>query len=179
MAKLFDLTTFSKITGKSHYHFAMFCHQIGKYFFGYGLKANAVFENIENLPKEPCIWVSNHVHYFDWWPFRAYLVELGYPASSIVKPRPYQYTGVRWFLNTCGNIPIVSRGYIIAADFKMIIGRKPSTEEYTALNNLIRKNIPLPETDEFKKIQEGPRNILGVYFDPTKQTYGDGLRNCY
>jgi 1-acyl-sn-glycerol-3-phosphate acyltransferase len=179
MAELFELSTFSIVTGKINRTFGNTCHQIGKYIFGYGWKAKVVYENLENIPKEPCIWVSNHVHYYDWWPFRCYLEEWGYPATSIAKPRPYQYPAARWFLNTAGNIPIASRGYIIAADFKQIIGRKPSNEEFNALNNCIRKDAPLPDTPEFKKIQMGPRNILGVPYDPTVQNYSEALQNCY
>ena len=41
--------------------------------------------------------------------FRCYMEERGYTATSIVKPRPYQYPAARWFLNTGGNIPVTSR----------------------------------------------------------------------
>lgn len=179
MAELFDISTFSIVSGKIHHNFAMTCHQIGKYIFGYGWRAKVVFENLENLPRTPCIWVSNHVHYFDWWPFRCYMEERGYTATSIVKPRPYQYPAARWFLNTGGNIPVASRGYLIAGDFKSQIGRKPSSEEYASINDFVRKNVPLPQTPVFEKLQEGPRNILGVPYDPQTQSYAEGLKNCY
>lgn len=179
MAELFDISTFSLVRGKVNHNFTVLCHFIGKYIFGYGWRANVVFENLENMPKTPCVWVSNHVHYFDWWPFRCYLEEFGYPGISIVKPRPYQYPLSRWFLNTAGNIPVTSRGYLIAADFKDVIGRKPSDEEYSAINDSLRKDIPLPSTPTFQKLQEGPRSILGVPYDPTTQSYVDALRHCY
>ena len=77
------------------------------------------------------------------------------------------------------NIPVTSRGYLIAGDFTSQIGRKPSSEEYTSINDFVRKDIPLPQTPVFEKLQEGPRNILGVPYDPQTQSYAEGLRNCY
>ena len=81
----------------------------------------------------------------------------GYTATSIVKPRPYQYPAARWFLNTGGNIPVTSRGYLIAGDFTSQIGRKPSSEEYTSINDFVRKNVPLPQTPVFEKLRRAKK----------------------
>ena len=112
--KLFDISTFSIVSGKIHHNFAMTCHQLASTSLGMdgGQKSSLKTKSSSN----PCIWVSNHVHYFDWWPFRCYMEE------RVIQPHPLSTTTIS--ISCCSLVfeyrrkyTVVSRGYLIAGDF--------------------------------------------------------------
>lgn len=139
-------------------------------------RARVELEGLEHLPKGPAIFAPNHTHKFDFFPVRCALLHRGVHLMTWIKARDYQHTAMRWILGKGGNIPLVSRGFIIASDFVQVHGRKPSEEEYRALRLHVDEGTPLE--DSLAEGLAAPRRIAGVEVD-LSQGYRAALRHAY
>ena len=138
-----------------------------------------ILENVEALPDEPVIVAMNHTHFFDFLPLRVPLLFQGYTFVSWVKARVYQDPAVRAFLSHTGNVPLCSRGYIIASDFFELMHRRPTEPEYRHLREHVDHGAPLPEGRLWDTIQETPRNMLGWAFNPHAHSYRQAVRQVF
>jgi 1-acyl-sn-glycerol-3-phosphate acyltransferase len=59
----------------------------------------------------------------------------------------------------------------MAADVRELVGRAPDEAEYRALRDHLDTGAPLPDAELFATIEERPRTILGVPFDPGAETW--------
>jgi 1-acyl-sn-glycerol-3-phosphate acyltransferase len=126
-------------------------------------RARVRLEGAENLPKKPSLFCPNHTHKLDFLPFRAALLRHnGMQLMTWVKARDFKAPLMRWVLGNGGSIPMVSRGYLIAADFHAVMGRKPTEAEYRQLRDHIDQGHPL-DTTMIRLL--GPRRIAGVAVD--------------
>ncbi len=138
-----------------------------------------VIEGLENLPREPVIVAMNHSHMFDFLALRAPLLFKGHTFVSWVKARNYKHTGMNVFLSRTGNVPICSRGYIIAADYFELFGERMGEDEYRALRDHIDTGVELPPGKRYDIIQSKARPMLGWSFNANAMTYREGIQAAY
>ncbi|MEO0322462.1 MAG: lysophospholipid acyltransferase family protein [Myxococcota bacterium] len=132
-------------------------------------------EGTEKLPTERVIFAMNHTDNFNYWPFQYELHrrKRGYTATW-VKGKNYEHPFVSLFMRKTNNIPLASRGYVITRDFLNVMGRRPDADEYRALRSAVDK---LGETVPGvpREVLETPRDMLGRAFDPTRESYAQGI----
>lgn len=125
----------------------------------------------------PVILASNHTHVFDFLPLWVELLGRGQQMVGWVKARMYKSRVRRGLMALIGNnAPLVSRGYLIAADFRQICGRPPTDEEYRHLRDCVDGMAPLPEHQPYVRVASTSRNILGRQFDPRTESYARAMR---
>jgi 1-acyl-sn-glycerol-3-phosphate acyltransferase len=138
-------------------------------------------EGFDKVPDEPVIYAMNHTDRYNYWPFQ-YRLWRTYDryTSTWVKGKYYENELVGKFLELTNNLPTVSRGYIIARDFKAVCDRSPTGEEYRALRTAVDvaagvKQAPDDMVDPAevvaRAILERPRNVLGRRFSPGREEY--------
>ncbi len=141
--------------------------------------ASVRLEGLERLPKAPVIVAMNHTHMMDFLPLRTPLLFKGKTFVSWVKARNYHNPAMRQFLSYTGNVPICSRGYIIAGDLQQLAGKLEDESVYRALRDHVDKGVALPEGPLFDRIQNERRSILGWDFDPSTSTYREAIQATY
>ena len=130
--------------------------------------------------REPVLLAMNHSHYYDFMPSRhALWRQLGFKSITFTKARAYQNRLEGLFVKGIGNVPLVSRGYLISADFAVVHGRKPSEEEYRLVREHVDRGRALPSTPAFERLLSEPRDMLDVPFDPRVSSYRDALNARY
>jgi 1-acyl-sn-glycerol-3-phosphate acyltransferase len=133
----------------------------------------------EHVPDRPVLFATNHTHMFDPFAFRLPLIDDGIRMVSWAKTRLYNDRLMGTFLKKLGNIPIASRGYVIASDFKEVFGRKPTDSEYRALRDHVDGGEPLADRDPYKTLEAAPRRMLGFGFDPEQMSYREAIEAAY
>jgi 1-acyl-sn-glycerol-3-phosphate acyltransferase len=138
-------------------------------------------EGFENVPDEPVIYAMNHTDRYNYWPFQ-YKLWRSFDrfTSTWVKGKYYENELVGKFMELTNNIPTVSRGYIIARDFKAVCDRSPTGEEYRALRNAVDVAAGVKSASEEmvdladavpRTVLERPRNVLGRRYSPGREAY--------
>lgn len=143
-----------------------------------GRRVRFVVEGWEHMPPEPVLTVANHTHFMDWSVLRWVSWRRGRPITNWVKPRSYE-DGYGPLFDRSANVPLVSRGYLIAADVRAVHGRKPTEGEYRALRDHVDTGVPLPEEPFFQAMGERPRSILGLAFDPAIESWRSCVERLY
>jgi 1-acyl-sn-glycerol-3-phosphate acyltransferase len=133
----------------------------------------------ERLPREPVLLATNASHMYDFFPLRCLLRRSGIPAVSIAKGKYFQRRALRWALGRVGVVPIVSRGYLLVADFVALHGRRPDEAEYRAMRTHLDCGAALPCSPEFDALRERPRTITGFAFTPSTETYRAAMVRTY
>jgi 1-acyl-sn-glycerol-3-phosphate acyltransferase len=143
----------------------------------------------EHLLDEPVIYAMNHTDRFNYWPFQFQLLrEAGRYTATWVKGKYYQNPAVGKFMEWTNNIPTVSRGYLIARDFKNVLERAPSDREYRLLRALIDASAygrasERPSEAELASIPpaifEQRRNMLGLIYNPDRHDYAGRLNDLF
>lgn len=137
-------------------------------------------EGIEKLPREPVVVAMNHTHMFDFLPLRAPLLFKKHSFVSWVKARSYKPWHLGEFLARTGNIPICSRGYILAADYHELFGEMMSEDEYATLRAYLGGKLDeLPAGERFDMLQNTKRHIVGKLYEPSRQTYRKASVSLY
>lgn len=139
-------------------------------------RATTEIYGLENLPSSPAIFCPNHTHKFDFLPLRAALLHHDLQLMTWIKARDYKHPAMRWILGKGGNIPLVSRGFLIATRFATVHRRKPTEDEYRALRAHVDEGAtadpallaPLGNASE----------IAGVELDPTLD-FRSAIRRTY
>jgi len=151
-------------------------------------KALALLQNtrvqvvLENPPPltEPVLFAMNHSHYFDFMPSRRALwAQRQIQTVGFVKARAYQNRLEAPFIKTIGNVPLVSRGYLISADFAALHGRKPTDDEYRSLREHVDHGAPLPDASVYRALEGQPRDMLDLTYDPKIACYRDAIQQRY
>ncbi|MEM7436284.1 MAG: hypothetical protein AAF436_14085 [Myxococcota bacterium] len=144
-------------------------------------------EGMERIPSEPVIFAMNHTDRFNYFPFMYKLWRtLGRYMTVWVKGKYYETAAVGMFMELTSNIPTVSRGYIITKDFALTMGRRPTEAEYDALRAVVNAEAdPSADADVVDlssvpdKLLQTKRDILGVGFDPSGESYAKGINNVF
>jgi 1-acyl-sn-glycerol-3-phosphate acyltransferase len=137
---------------------------------------------LENFPdlREPVLFAMNHSHYYDFMPSRKALTDqAGIQTVTFVKARAYQNRLEGAYISTMGNIPLVSRGYLISADFAQVHGRRPTEHEYRTLREHIDHGESLAAEPEYRALQTTARDMLDFAYDPRSTSYRDAIHDRY
>ncbi|HJL20100.1 MAG TPA: 1-acyl-sn-glycerol-3-phosphate acyltransferase [Sandaracinaceae bacterium LLY-WYZ-13_1] len=135
-----------------------------------GRRVRFEVEGWERVPAAPVLFVANHTHWLDWIALRWVAWRRGRHHTNWVKPRTYG-DGFAALLNRTGNVPLASRGYLLAADAREVHGRPPDEREYRALRDHLDAGTALPDEPFFEALRTRPRSLLGLAFDPTRESY--------
>jgi 1-acyl-sn-glycerol-3-phosphate acyltransferase len=94
-------------------------------------------EGLEGLPQDRGVFVAmNHPDRYNYLPLQVLMHRRGMRAlSSWVKPRYFEKGLVGAFMEATGNIPLPSRGYVLACLFRGRHRRPPDPAEYRALRD--------------------------------------------
>lgn len=131
-------------------------------------------------PDRPVLYAMNHSHYFDFMQSRRALwMQHRVQTSTFVKTRAFQNRVEGAYMKLMGNIPLVSRGYLISADHAELLGDKPDEATYRVLRDHLDHGTPLPDGEVFEALQTTPRPMLGAGFDPDACSYREALHACY
>ena len=84
------------------------------------------------------IFAMNHTDRFNYWPCQYALRARGWGYTATwVKGKYYENPVIAAFMDAMNNIPMPSRGYVIAAEFKQRTHRVPTAAEYRQLRDLV------------------------------------------
>lgn len=102
-------------------------------------KIEICIEGMETIPTDrPVCFAMNHTDRYNCWPFQSRLLqERNEFTVSWVKAKYYQSNISRIFLTAASNIPLASRGYVIANQFMQSAGRSPTENEYRFIRDLL------------------------------------------
>jgi 1-acyl-sn-glycerol-3-phosphate acyltransferase len=137
---------------------------------------------LENAPAfdEPVLFAMNHSHLYDFVPTKTELyARHGVRTSSLIKYRAFQLPLQAAYMSRTGNIAITSRGYLIAADFARVHGRKLDMDEYRVLRDHIDGGTDLPDDPRYQTLLTQARDMLGLRFDPSEVAYREMIGRCY
>ncbi|MEO0811817.1 MAG: 1-acyl-sn-glycerol-3-phosphate acyltransferase, partial [Myxococcota bacterium] len=89
-------------------------------------------------PDRAVIFAMNHTDRYNYWPFQYQMYREGVArfTATWVKGKYYENPMMARFMMSTNNIPVPSRGYIIASRFRQAIGRAPEGTEYRVLRDL-------------------------------------------
>jgi 1-acyl-sn-glycerol-3-phosphate acyltransferase len=150
-----------------------------------GLLQNAyggVRVEIEGFPDlaEPVLFAMNHSHYYDFMQSRRALwLQRRMQTVTFVKPRAFQHRLEGAYMKRMGNIPLVSRGYLISADFAGLHGRRPSEDEYRRLREHVDRGAQLPDAPLFRALQSSARDMLDLPYEPDDTRYDVAIKQRY
>ena len=144
-------------------------------------------EGLDRIPDEPVLFAMNHTDRFNYFPFMYTLWrKLGRYMTVWVKGKYYESAIVGLFMELTSNLPTVSRGYIITKDFTLTMGRRPTEAEYETLRDLVNAEVDPGSDASFVDVSGIPdallqtkRDMLGVGFDPSRETYAEGINGVF
>ncbi len=114
-------------------------------------KTEIVLEGTENIPAKGGVFLAmNHTDRYNYWPLQYKMWKDGLPFTATwVKGKYYENPMIGAFMDSMNNIPLPSRGYVISTDFRNVVERAPSDDEYRLLRDLVdgkrAATEPLPE----------------------------------
>lgn len=136
-------------------------------------------EGLERLPRDPVLITTNASHKYDFLPLRCFLRRIGVPTVSVAKGKYFQQRTMAWALGQVGVVPIISRGYVIAADFVAVHGRRPDEREYRVMREHLDVGAPLPAWPVFDVLRGRPRSIIGFAFSPDVESWRTAVLRTY
>ena len=152
-------------------------------------KLKITVEGIENIPNEPVIFAMNHTDRYNYWPFQFYIwrnrkkygIKHPYTATW-VKGKYYENRWVAKFMKLTGNIPVPSKGYLIAKDFVDFFGKedKLNADDFKILKSYVDGN---KEEDDLKNCKdERVFKLISTAhdeFDPSHITYREYINSLF
>lgn len=144
-------------------------------------RVERVFEGLEKLPPTPVIVAMNHTDRYNYFPWQYHLYHhQNRFTATWVKGKYYENAAIGAFMEMTNNIPTTSRGYIIAKDYVLTVGQKPSPAQYEWLRRSVdavmygepvpEQNVPIPDV-----LFARPRTILGVPWSPDMGSWQQGI----
>lgn len=103
-------------------------------------KTRIDLEGVENIPRDRGVFFAmNHTDRYNYWPFQyqMYMHRGLRMTATWVKGKYYENRLMGGFMDRTNNIPLPSRGYVIATEFRKVHGRVPNETEYRALRDLV------------------------------------------
>ncbi len=129
-----------------------------------------------NVPDRPVIFATNHTHVLDFLPLWIELLQREESMVGWVKARMYKRRFHRLLMRAIGNnFPLVSRGYLISADFRALFGRPPGDDEYRHLRDCVDGHSELPDEQPYTAVATTPRDMLGRPFRPDREDYATAM----
>ncbi len=148
-----------------------------------------VMEGIEHIPDTPVIFAMNHTDRYNYWPFQFQLWNLRkkygieHPYVAVwVKGKYYENPFMACFMKWAGNIPVPSKGYLVASDFVATYGKRNrlSDDDFRLLKGYIEGEVSVDELRE-----SGDKRVFALVstahgdFDPSVQSYRDYINGVF
>jgi 1-acyl-sn-glycerol-3-phosphate acyltransferase len=113
-------------------------HTFLRLVFNVPRKTEIVIEGLENIPSDRTVFYAmNHTDKYNYWPFQYELWrKRGRFTATWVKGKYFESKLLSHFLVATNNIPLPSRGYVIATEFRRTETRVPDAAEYRVLRDL-------------------------------------------
>ncbi|MBA2662728.1 MAG: 1-acyl-sn-glycerol-3-phosphate acyltransferase [Bradymonadaceae bacterium] len=161
--------------------------------FNFPLRRTRItLEGIENLPKdEPVILAMNHTDRYNYWPFQ-YRLWRDHKrfTTTWVKGKYFNNKAIERFMVSMANVPVPSRGYLISADAINLLDRPLSEEAYRLLRDALdagesnTRMVREAAADrgvlgEVLSVFDTARNMLGLDFDPNRQSYFEAMGELF
>jgi 1-acyl-sn-glycerol-3-phosphate acyltransferase len=139
-----------------------------------GKRTGIRLEGTEHLPPNGgAIFVMNHTDRYNYWPFQYKLYREGFGFTATwVKGKYYESDALGWFMDKTNNIPLPSKGYVFARDFKDALRRVPSDAEYAALKSYLDG-----KTTRDEAIRAGGDGVAAFLARPWPDGGGDYARS--
>ncbi|MFT4625566.1 MAG: 1-acyl-sn-glycerol-3-phosphate acyltransferase [Myxococcota bacterium] len=144
-----------------------------------GRRVRFEVEGFDRVPRAPVLFATNHTHRHDWIAMRWVCHQRQRSLVNWVKPRSYDVQWRATFLDVTGNVPLASRGWILAADFAEVNGRPPGEQEYRTLRDHLDHGRQLPDTVPMVALQQRPRDLLGRAFDPARESWREAVEALF
>ena len=102
-------------------------------------RTEIIMEGLDNLPRDRTVFLAmNHTDRYNYWPAQYSMYRRGFPFTATwVKGKYYDHRPTAKFLDLMNNIPLPSRGYVLATDFRGHFKRPMADPEYRFLRNLV------------------------------------------
>jgi 1-acyl-sn-glycerol-3-phosphate acyltransferase len=151
-------------------------------------RVRIVLEGEHKLPEGPVLYAMNHTDRYNYWPLQYKLWrKLGRFTATWVKGKYYEHPLLSKFMEMVNSIPTVSRGYLLARDFKSTLDRRPTNEEYAAARGWVDAQaeqldgteLEAPEGALPDSILSRPRTLLGHEFDPDRESYAQAINSLF
>ncbi|MCB9522464.1 MAG: 1-acyl-sn-glycerol-3-phosphate acyltransferase [Myxococcales bacterium] len=143
-------------------------------------RTRIALEGLEHLPDRPVFFAMNHTDRYNYWPFQYQLYRAGHGFTAAwVKGKYYENRLMGWFMDSCTNIPLPSRGYVATTEFRKQVGRLPDEAEYRALRDLVDGGDPagLPDgVQMFVEERGGPLTVRADFEALWAQMVGEVVR---
>lgn len=101
-------------------------------------RTEIVIEGLENVPRDRTVFFAmNHTDRYNYWPFQYGMWNRGMRYTATwVKGKYYENPWMARFMIATNNIPLPSRGYVIATEFRKERKRAPDSAEYRVLRDI-------------------------------------------
>jgi 1-acyl-sn-glycerol-3-phosphate acyltransferase len=129
-------------------------------------RTEIVFEGEENVPRDRGVFFAmNHTDRYNYWPFQYWCYRRGLRFTATwVKGKYYENKALGVFMDSMNNIPLPSRGYVIASEFRKACRRAPSPDEYRLLRDLVDG-----ERDPHAPLSSDASNELRAFLEPDER----------
>ena len=107
-------------------------------------RTEIIVEGIEHvLDAGPCFLAMNHTDRYNYWPFQCQLHLNGRYTTTWVKGQYYDSALTGRFMDIMGQVPLASRGYVIATAWKQAGLGPLDGATYRALRDVVDGNAPV------------------------------------
>ena len=147
-------------------------------------RTDVAVEGAEHLSHDRRVmFAMNHTDRYNYIPLYVWQQERDWPTTCTwVKGKYYQHPMLREFLAQANQIPVPSRGYLITADADALLGEPPSSATYRILRDavdrgegdrqeLLERASRAGVSGEVEQIVDTPRDLMGLPFDPKRESY--------
>lgn len=158
-----------------------------------GRRTEITVEHLERIPRRGRVILAlNHTDRFNYWPLQYRLWREFDDMYTVtwVKGKYFNKPAMAAFMAATNNIPTPSRGYLITCDVLNTLGEPPSSELYRVL----RDELDAHERDlgalrerasgqgvgaQVRRLLETPRDLLGLRFDPQRESYFEAMDRLF
>ncbi len=103
-----------------------------------------VMEGADTLLRDRPFFVAmNHTDRYNYFPFLCEMHRRDRYAATWVKGKYYESWFTGGFMDLMNQVPLASRGYLLATGFQASAGRKPTAEEYRVLRDVAEARQPV------------------------------------
>jgi 1-acyl-sn-glycerol-3-phosphate acyltransferase len=119
-------------------------------------------DGIEHIPRDRQVFLAmNHTDRYNYWPLQYAMYRRGWPFTATwVKGKYYDHPLMARFLDVTNNIPLPSRGYLLVAEFRKALQRKPADGEYRFLRDVL-DGVVDPQTADLAAQSDDVRRFVG------------------
>jgi 1-acyl-sn-glycerol-3-phosphate acyltransferase len=107
-------------------------------------RTEIVVEGLEHvLDTGPCFLAMNHTDRYNYWPFQCHLHLSGRYTATWVKGKYYDSALTGGFMDLMSQIPLASRGYVIATAWKQAGTGRLDGDTYRVLRDVVDGKAPV------------------------------------